>query len=1308
MQPIYDFLQALEPIAVNFTDYWMNRLQDNPDPSLNLYSVIQRYRNYRRDKASDVKREVSFATFKGHDSAKPEPESTSSPERPRKCVCGKEHYFSECPYVVESIRTKNWKPDPAIEEKFEMKMKIPKLRGAILKAQQQAGSSQGNQNSSGSQKATFAAIKSSYSTIRERYPLQNSFILDSASNTHVCNDRSRLLDFTSAEECDELLVGDTATKIEGYGTVVLYAQPVTGDRPAELTLKDVAYAPGFHTNLVSFKRAKRGGIFWDTKLDILKTGGIPLCKLVDRFDQWVVEYNPVGTSSFATTKKSKTPLEIEASAETWHRRLGHLNLEAIERLPEAADGVNVTQEKPRSATCETCKLSKSKRQISRRPVLRATKPFERVHFDLIQMTTAYNGDNWILHLLDDATRMNFIYSFPEKSDVVDCVIAFSNMVKTQFNAIIKIFKFDNEQTLGNRFHKFVKEKGILLEQSVTYTPEQNGPAERSGGVIIMRSRALNIEARLPEDLWPESARTAVHLINRSPSRQLNWRSPYETLYQPLGQNVKRPNLANVRIFGCRAYVRIPNIPRKQKMAPRALVGYLVGYKASNIWRIWRPKKQDVIEVRDVEFDESRLYGPSEPSVVDRLKIVETPKELIEMPELNVGDIEQPHQIDGIEEPAERLPESTDQDSGQALQESMEQTRKELEDSTALLTPDATPDPRNQQEPQERQLQTELELSVSTGAESLEAIPEVSEPRPVRQIGLDLDEANIVEGPRTRKPSSRRREAYLTQLEKPEIMTGYLTAFAVALNQPKPLSQESLPPPPKNWREMLNHPHRDGFMKAAQVEYRELETRGTFKAVLRPRNVEVIPVIWVFTYKFDTDGYLTKYKARLCVRGDLQQLTLQDTYAATLAARVFRTLMAIAAAFDLESEQWDAINAFINSLLDETVYIEFPDGFQQEGMVLLVLRALYGLRRAPRLWQQEFSRALIKLGLKQIPEEPCLFTNDYAVILFFVDDIVALYRKEHRHRIMELKEAILRQYRMRDLGEISWFLGIRVIRDRKAQKLWLCQDSYIGKIAHRYHLEDRRPPCTPMGVEPLIRNEEKATPQQIHLYQQKIGSLLYATTITRSDVARTANKLSEYLLNPSQKHLDAADRAISYSYGTRYLAIEYSRQEEPEVFMCASDAAYGDNEDRKSTEGYLCKLFGGPIDWKASKQKTVTTSTTEAELLALSEAGKQTFWWKRLFNAIGLDLGHDMSIQCDNSQTVDLLVKEESPFRTKLRHIDIHHHWLRQEVQAQRIKINWIPTSRMAADGLTKILPRQKHEFFVKMLGLVDISDMISF
>jgi hypothetical protein len=109
---------------------------------------------------------------------------------------------------------------------------------------------------------------------------------------------------------------------------------------------------------------------------------------------------------------------------------------------------------------------------------------------------------------------------------------------------------------------------------------------------------------------------------------------------------------------------------------------------------------------------------------------------------------------------------------------------------------------------------------------------------------------------------------------------------------------------------------------------------------------------------------------------------------------------------------------------------------------------------------------------------------------------------------------------------------------------------------------------------------------------------------------------------------------------------------------ASDASYGDHPNRRSSAGYICQAYGGPVDWKASKQPTVTTSTTEAELLGLSEAGKQVQWWRRLLNNLAFTPSHHLTIDCDNERTISLLTSEDVAFETKLRHVDIHHHWLR--------------------------------------------------
>jgi len=159
---------------------------------------------------------------------------------------------------------------------------------------------------------------------------------------------------------------------------------------------------------------------------------------------------------------------------------------------------------------------------------------------------------------------------------------------------------------------------------------------------------------------------------------------------------------------------------------------------------------------------------------------------------------------------------------------------------------------------------------------------------------------------------------------------------MATMQPSLLHWDSLPPEPQSWKQMLKHLFVTRFRQVTQREYTGLKEKGTFIIIDLPSpDQTILPVLWVFKYKFNTDRYLTKFKACLCVRGDLQT-TDQDTYAATLATRTFRALMAIAAAFGLRMRQYDAVNAFANSPINEVTYCWNPEGFSNPSCCLQLL------------------------------------------------------------------------------------------------------------------------------------------------------------------------------------------------------------------------------------------------------------------------------------------------------------------------------------------------------------------------------------
>ena len=294
----------------------------------------------------------------------------------------------------------------------------------------------------------------------------------------------------------------------------------------------------------------------------------------------------------------------------------------------------------------------------------------------------------------------------------------------------------------------------------------------------------------------------------------------------------------------------------------------------------------------------------------------------------------------------------------------------------------------------------------------------------RMADPSVSSSNIVTGQRARKPTN-------------QALATYYKSFAVALNPTAPskligempklrLHRDQLPLPPKRWKDLSSHPFSTEFAQAARDELASCWAKDCFKdteATTATADAEVLPLMWVFTYKFDEDGYLYKFKARICVRGDLQE-TWGETYAATLAIKIFRCLIALAAAFDLQMYQFDAMNAFLNARLPRRLYCRTPEGFTDEyGELLELQRALYGLKEAPLLWYQELSSTLKKFGLKPVQGAPCMYTNNQLIVFFYVDDIVVLVHPLNTTYFQTFKQQLLGTYEIRRLGELKWFLGI---------------------------------------------------------------------------------------------------------------------------------------------------------------------------------------------------------------------------------------------------------------------------------------------
>lgn len=193
------------------------------------------------------------------------------------------------------------------------------------------------------------------------------------------------------------------------------------------------------------------------------------------------------------------------------------------------------------------------------------------------------------------------------------------------------------------------------------------------------------------------------------------------------------------------------------------------------------------------------------------------------------------------------------------------------------------------------------------------------------------------------------------------------------------------------------------------------------------------------------------------------------------------------------------------------------------LVCLLQRALYGLKWPPLLWYEELTTFLHSIGCRPLRSDPCLFAHSAtgAFILIYVDDLLVFAKSDAM--VDQIAGLLAKKFPMKELGDVTWFLGCRIIRDRSQRKVWIVQDAYIGRMAERSGVVLKKR-LTPMKSGTELRKapaDYTATKKLRHQYQELVGSMMWPVTITRGDVATTVSKLAMYLTNPTQDHFDAA-------------------------------------------------------------------------------------------------------------------------------------------------------------------------------------------
>ena len=507
--------------------------------------------------------------------------------------------------------------------------------------------------------------------------------------------------------------------------------------------------------------------------------------------------------------------------------------------------------------------------------------------------------------------------------------------------------------------------------------------------------------------------------------------------------------------------------------------------------------------------------------------------------------------------------------------------------------------------------------------------------------------------------------------------------------------------PNQYRDAMKHPDREKWEEAIQQELSSHTKQGTWRPTRLPPGRKAIGCRWVFKAKRNDCNEIIRHKARLVVQGFSQQegIDFTETYAPTVQYRSIKLLLAIAAQDDLEIKQIDFDTAFLNAELQEDIYMKIPEGYDASslpiGTVLKLIKALYGLRQAPREWWLKLNSTLESLGYQSIDIDLGLYmkvVDGHRIYLtVYVDDTLAIYPKAVEHIWLADKEAIGKEYPIKDMDDVEWVLNMSVTRDRKNRTITLSQHSYVELLLADQLMEQCKPVSTPFLYDDLTvsprGHEAKYLNREDHsTYRSIVGSLLYASIVTRIDIAYIVNVLCRYSNQPYDYHLAAARRVLKYLNGRENLALQFvsssdTSSETPYKISIYADSDWGgERADRISVAGWIVTLNDRPINWRSTKQSTVALSSTEGELYAIGEAVREALSLRQWFAHY---TGYTPCIEICEDNNGAMLISDHPTSHNRTKHIDIKHFFVRNHVRDKNVKFRYVPTQDQLADILTK-------------------------
>lgn len=1049
------------------------------------------------------------------------------------------------------------------------------------------------------------------------------FIMDSGASSHYVESASGLTNVRSTPG-DVTIADGKKMASTGTGQMELVTTDINGRRLV-VTLSDVIIVPGLNRRLLSASRIidKGGRVVIDSSGGFIEVQGrkIPIHKSGQLYE---VDLHQESDQHAVETA------HIAVGSEVWHARLGHRNAEDIRKLGEL--GLGVPNVLTMGDKCDVCELSKHTHASFPRPVEhRVNGPLDMVHTDVIgpMGKESLGGAKSSVIFVDAFSRWVVTHPVKAKSQALEALKAYdADMSGLLGGRRIKSTRSDNGgEFTSARFKQWCKLRGINQTFTGPHSPQQNGLCERAGRTVVEMTRCLLSQSGLGKEFWAEAMSTATYIINRLPTTTLDGDTPHHVL---LGKHAR---LDHLRVFGCQAYVHVYDGHRK-KLDAKAWRGILVGYDPQNTrcYRVYDPTNGKMQRSVHVTFEETRFPAKSGASLDDESGDDEVELEPQQESKESVGDTDAGG--DGAEN-------GDAPDDGNAREEKVEST---------------TTDP-------------EEDAAGSVGA-------------PVWKWSAGIESQADTLGRVLVDGRSMSRRAAAKQQQAHRVVHH---AYAAA---------ESTTGDPSSYKDALESADAIKWQQAMKEEYDALESNGTWTLCELPSGANVIGSRWVFKTKLNELGQVVRHKARLVAQG-YSQVPGQDyfdTYAPVAKLSSIRTILAIAAIKDWEVHQMDVDTAFLQSPVDEEIYVCQPQGYERYGpggteLVCRVHKSLYGLKQSPRNWNRVLDEWLRSYGLEPSTADPCIYVKIEAngnilLVGIYVDD--ALILGNIYDIVNEFKVAISSRFKMKDLGNLHWLLGMEIRRNRELRTIEIHQTAYIDRMLERFGMSDCKPVATPVeGVLSRLSDDHKGKPDGD--YMSLVGSLLYAAMVTRPDIAYAVQALGRHLQASGPDHWTAAKRVLRYLKGTRELGIKYGMDGADQVELhgyCDSDWA-GDIDSRRSTTAYVFVMAGGSVSWASKLQPTVALSSSEAEYMAACAAVQEAIYMRRLLGDLGFHLSGPTAIHADNQSCIAMGKNPVHHKRSK--HIDIRYHFTRERVESGEVELKYVPTEHQLADLLTKPL-----------------------